>query len=452
MLMEQIDTTDANDVRTLFEIPAENMEKFEAQIAKLSARSVKLGMDPIKPFVFSHEEKAVPNSTRTHRVYSVMLTAEAPRLNGWTFVARLDHANETGTIIRMVPNTGIELPVAYRHAETRCDHCGVNRYRRDTFVVRSDEGQFKQVGSTCLADFLGHDPQKIAKRAELLSYAYECGRGYERFVGGDMRYISLEAFLQDTAYFCRTRGFVSGKTAYETGAVSTKNRVLHSINGGEYCEQTFVNDEDKALAAEALEVAQAITEPRNDYEHNLSVIANATMIEPRSAGVAAAIVGVHFNRRRRELNAPTNIGSFEEVIALMQRAGAKLRYPKIRLQTETGQPVVLSIAGAKSKAPGTVNVTDGGSFEDGTWFGRVAPDGKWSPSGRVSVATQSSVTTLLAALAQDAAGTAAKYGRLTGQCCFCALPLKDARSTAVGYGQTCAKNYGLPWGAKADAA
>lgn len=444
--MEKIDTTEA---RTIFEIPAENMEKFEAQIAKLSARSVKLGMDPITPFTFSHEEKQIANSTRTHRVYSVMLTAEAPRLNGWTFVARLDHANETGTIIRMVPNTGVELPVAYRHAETRCDHCGVNRYRRDTFVVRNDEtGAFKQVGSTCLVDFLGHDPLKIAKRAELLSYAYECSRGFERFVGGDMRYISLEDFLQEAAYFCRTRGWVSRKTANETGLVATKTRVLDTINGGLYCEATIITDEDRVLAAEALEAAQAITEPRNDYEHNLSVIANATMIEPRSAGVAAAIVGVFFDRRRREQSKPTNIGSFEEVITLMQRGSTKLRFPKIRLQTEDGQKVVLSVAGAKSKAPGTVNVTDGGSFEDGTWFGRVAPDGKWSPSGRVPPATQASVTTLLTALAQDAAGTAAKYGKITGQCCFCSKPLNDARSTAVGYGKTCAANYGLPWGEK----
>lgn len=444
MLMEQINT--ATEARTLFEIPAENIEKFEAQIKKLSARSIKLGMDAIVPFTFSHEERKLA-SGRTHRVYQVMLTAEAPRLNGWTFVARLDHANETGTVIRMVPNTGVELPLSFRHAETRCDHCNVNRYRRDTFVVRNDEsGEFKQVGSTCLADFLGHDPQKIAKRAELLSYAYECGRGYEQFVGGDMRYISLESFLQDAAYFCRTRGWVSGKTAYETGAVATKTRVLDSMNGGEYCEETFVTDEDKALAAAALEAALAITEPRNNYEHNVAVIANASMIEGRSAGVAAAIVGVFFDRRRREQNAPQQIGSFEEVIALMQKAGAKLRYPKIRLQTETGQKIVLSVAGAKSKAPGTVNVTDGGSFEDGTWFGRVSPDGKWAPSGRVSAATQAGVTALLTSLAQDAAGTASKYGKMTGQCCFCSKPLTDARSTEVGYGGTCAKNYGMPWG------
>jgi hypothetical protein len=43
MNMMTIDTTEA---RTLFEILVENMQKFEAQIAKLSARSVKLGMAP----------------------------------------------------------------------------------------------------------------------------------------------------------------------------------------------------------------------------------------------------------------------------------------------------------------------------------------------------------------------------------------------------------------------
>lgn len=445
--------TNETEVRTLFEIPAENMEKFEAQIAKLSRRSVKLGMDPITAFAFSHEEKPLGSTGRTHRVYSVMLTAEAPVLNGWTFVARLDHANETGTIIRMVPNTGVQLPTSFRTASTKCDHCNVNRYRRDTFVVREDAtGALKQVGSTCLVDFFGHDPQKIAKRAELLSYAYECGRGYEQFVGGDMRFIGLEDFLTDAAYFVRTRGWVSGKAAFENSdLVSTKERTLSSINGwGDSVEQTYPNADDKALAAEALAWAQSLSEKAtlSDYESNVLVIANATMIEPRSAGIAASIVGVYYNRRNEAAGARTqaDLGSFEDVIALMKRGGAALKFPKITLRTDNGQTIQLSIAGSRSKTPGVVNVTDGGSFENNTWFGKVTPEGKWMPSGRGGLQTQAAVATLLTALAQDAAATAAAYGRLTGQCCFCSKPLTDARSTSVGYGGTCAKNYGLPWG------
>jgi hypothetical protein len=51
-------------------------------------------------------------------------------------------------------------------------------------------------------------------------------------------------------------------------------------------------------------------------------------------------------------------------------------------------------------------------------------------------------------LAQHPAETAAKNGKLTGNCCFCTSALTDKRSTEVGYGPTCAANYGLPWGSK----
>lgn len=44
---------------------------------------------------------------------------------------------------------------------------------------------------------------------------------------------------------------------------------------------------------------------------------------------------------------------------------------------------------------------------------------------------------------------AARFGRLTNQCVFCSRKLTDdreKRSVEVGYGPTCAKREGLPWG------
>jgi hypothetical protein len=38
------------------------------------------------------------------------------------------------------------------------------------------------------------------------------------------------------------------------------------------------------------------------------------------------------------------------------------------------------------------------------------------------------------------------HGKLTGNCCFCSLPLTDERSLQCGYGDTCARHYRLPWG------
>lgn len=441
------------DFRTLFEIPAENMDKFEAQIAKLSRKSVKLIGSEIKPFVFSHEERTLADGHK-HRVYSVMLTAEMPRLNGWTFVARLDHSNDTGTIIRMVPNAG-ELPEQYRHAtSTTCDHCGHKRYRRDTFVVRNDEtGEHKQVGSTCLKDFFGHDPMKIAKLAELLGYAYECGRGGEQFVGGDLRWIAVEDYCAHAAMAVNAYGWTSGKAAYENPSLtSTRERATESYLG----RTGTPSAADYELAVAALNWASSLRDKDylNDYEHNITVISDATMIEARSLGLAASIVGVFYNNQQKALQAANpvaktvDVGDFRPVIELMQRGGSKLKYPKIKLQLDDGQKIVLAVAGARSAKPGTVNITDGRPFGENIWFGRVTPDGVWDRSRSVNATTMTSLTALLSSLAQDPAATAARYGKLTGHCCFCSLPLTDERSTHVGYGKVCASNYGLPWGAK----
>ena len=436
--------------RTIFEIPAENLGKFEEQIAKLSKKSVKLIGEAISPLIFGYEEKELSDGL-VHRVYQVLLTADVPKLNGWSFVARLDHSNETGTIVRMIPNSGVTLPEKYRHAKnTTCDHCNVNRYRRDTFVVRHCEtGEFKQIGSTCLADFLGHDPSKIAKLAELLGYAYECGRAGEHFVGGDLRWIDLQAFLEHAACMVRKYGWISGSVAYNNPSlISTRVRASENMFGNGYDAPVAISEDDRALALEALEWAVSLSSKDNlsDYEHNVSVIANATMIEPRSLGIAASIVGVHFKNKTAHMPKTVEVGDFSGVVQLFKTGGQNLRFPKIRLALETGEPIVLSVAGPKSKCPGMINVTDGGAFENNIWYGRVSPTGTWNNNKAISPITMSSLTALLTALATDPAATAAKYGKLTGQCCFCSKPLTDARSVNVGYGSTCAKNYSLPWG------
>lgn len=135
-----------------------------------------------------------------------------------------------------------------------------------------------------------------------------------------------------------------------------------------------------------------------------------------------------------------NIGG---VFSLFEQAIAnKLKYPKIRLQTRTGSPVVLARAGVKSKYTGQVLITDGAPFGSNIYFGRVGMDGVFYPSQVQSPA----VIELLERLSADPVAVASEYGRLTGHCCFCELPLKDARSTAVGYGPVCAEKFGLAWG------
>lgn len=293
--------------RSIYVIPAENIEKFETQVKKLSRRAEKLGFDPIIPFIFDRINKKVKGVTR--RFYKVYFTAINPKIEGWKFVATLDHSSETGNIVRSVPNSGVEIPVRFRTAEPNCEHCKVRRYRRDTLIVCNDTtGEFTQVGSTCLADFLGHDAYKIARNAEFLSYADECARAAEQdLVGGDLRYICLESFLGHAAAACRIDGWVSGKAAYENPSLrATKMWAYLNMTAPKAEDRHPVTDADRALAAEALEWARGFSEKTNpsEYEFNVMVIAGSEVIEFRSIGIAASIVGVYL-RHKGELAART---------------------------------------------------------------------------------------------------------------------------------------------------
>jgi hypothetical protein len=138
-----------------------------------------------------------------------------------------------------------------------------------------------------------------------------------------------------------------------------------------------------------------------------------------------------------------------DIVALLERPGSRVKYPKL-LVTVNGQDIRLTVATERSNAPGSINVTSAeGDREGRTWYGRIFRDGRFMPAKNLLGSTSTAIIKALHELAADPAGVAAAYGHRTGNCCFCSLPLTDARSLEVGYGQKCAKNYNLPWGPKA---
>lgn len=132
------------------------------------------------------------------------------------------------------------------------------------------------------------------------------------------------------------------------------------------------------------------------------------------------------------------------IVQLIDKAREHLKFPKIRLATSCGQTIVISVAGAKSRLPGAVNVTTDGSFYDREYLARINTDGTLDRRA----ACGQDVVALLERFAADPAAIAAEFGRLMGYCSFCNTRLDDERSTSVGYGPVCAKNYGLPYPTK----
>ena len=141
---------------------------------------------------------------------------------------------------------------------------------------------------------------------------------------------------------------------------------------------------------------------------------------------------------------PVQVAGIGRIRLMFDTAASRLKYPKIWLGTPDA-PIRLSVAGAKSRTPGSIMVTDGGPFGSNRYYGAIDRTGSMKP-GRDLTAE---VTRELAELSANPEAKAAAFGRLTGCCCFCNTALTDDRSTSVGYGPVCAKNFGLNWGARA---
>lgn len=241
------------------------------------------------------------------------LTGETPRLNGWRFVATLQHI-EGATIVRALP--GEDIPACYRNRGSVCDHCNANRRRNDTYVLRHEDGRTMQVGSSCIRDFLGGDDAAlIAAKAEILALAASVAGddGDDFGMGRADRERLISDFLPIVAWAVRVDGWRARWTKCPYGGEPTRNTdatadrawtlltdARERVKAG--CEPTA---EDIATAEGALTWAESLTDAevegdKGDYLHNVRSVARAGLCDARLAGIAASFVTAYQRHVGRE--------------------------------------------------------------------------------------------------------------------------------------------------------
>lgn len=467
-----------------YKICEANFRTLTAKLARLSAKLVKIGGSPITfTVVREMDEPQQDDPTKLVRYYELAVNGVAPQHNGWEFLATIVHTDE-GNIIRSVP--GYIAPVDIRDKASLCEHCNTNRVRRDTYIVRHTDGTVKQVGSTCLQDFLNTIPGRLTKAAELLFNAYDICDAATKTTwlrGSNTLHtyrLDLDTFLKNVAaVVAKDARYITRKMAKEleqSGVTATSDRALAvmSRRGDEadYLVNRYpITDEVETLAAEAREwvlrkFSPAVEDPEgmsddairdmvigsfkaanhnlSDFEHNLLSCARAEAIEPRLCGIAAYIIEAYRRSQPRKEAAQLNTAGLISIFAMFDKAKATLKRPVVRLANEEGARLNLSLAGIASKNAGFVYVKSD-SKTDSIYYGKISPEGRfYSVQG-----CPPSVEPLLLAFANDPEGIATKYGKITGCCSFCGRRLTDARSTEMGYGPVCADKFGLSWGKRA---
>lgn len=213
------------------------------------------------------------------------------RTNGWSFVARLEHT-PAGNLIACA--TGEELDPMWRTAKAVCDHCATKRARRDTFVLRGPEGEVKQIGRNCLADFLMCDATSIVHQAEFVRELAARGEADEESYSGSSS--STVATVDVVAYAIASiekRGY---RKVADDG--STKQDV-NFLMGDAPNKDRFPDDfrvwlagqpTDAERAKAELVVAWAKEQEGSDYLWNIRTTCAAEWCDfSRYAGIVASI-------------------------------------------------------------------------------------------------------------------------------------------------------------------
>lgn len=287
------------DIRS-FIIPVSNKSMVEEQIEKLNKRARKLFLPMItltwgKAYI---EQRTIQGLKADILVMSCELVGPMEvSFDGWEFIATLQHLPTGENIVRAISDEH-PIPPEYRDCGSNCQHCQVNRYRKDTYLVRHKGSKFMQVGSSCIKDFLGgNSPDNILKHAalaaEIISFMKGASQGGAN--GHDEGIFHIATFLSQTAACIRDYGWLSKSKTYETGAKSTSSYVLDNFNPPFNTRFTFsvVTDRERQLAAEAIDWAENLSDEEcepSEYLHNIRAIVRSGMVGIRTAGYAASII------------------------------------------------------------------------------------------------------------------------------------------------------------------
>lgn len=291
-------------------VPEAMMADLEAQIGKLNRRAAKLGVPPISVKVVGDAEIVTvvrKGGNYPLRVVQVQVGGEAPVIDGWRFVARISPGREgsEGNIVR-----GEDVPVRYWYGDAyRCDHCGTSRTRKYTYIIQSAWGEYKQVGKSCLRDFMGHtDPERVADWFTILTdqefiYSYEIPHGavYTGLLPGEdnpdarPRYCgrNVSDYLPWVVMAIRVMGGYRGRKnadyGQSTADVADQLEWEFRKNGGEP-----PTAEDCATARAAQEWAKTFTSNSlPQYAHNVRSIAKSNYAEHREEGTTASIIACY---------------------------------------------------------------------------------------------------------------------------------------------------------------
>ena len=169
--------------------------------------------------------------------FDLTIESEVIRKEGYELVAKIEHL-DGGNIVY---NLSDDCHEEWHHMEASCQHCGRSHGQKITFIVRNADGEYVQVGSSCLKDYCGIDPQRVGLIHQLTDMVVDLDCDHYDF---DPERISAVA-AYDVVYVLA----VAMKVYRENGYRSSKNGGGNKEAAARLVDDCIsISDEDRKVA------------------------------------------------------------------------------------------------------------------------------------------------------------------------------------------------------------
>lgn len=257
-------------------------------VSKVGSRAVETPVAVVE----DHEVRELP--ARLIEVFDYEVISAPVSVSGWTFAA-LCETTENGNILYGSPDSVSAIPEKFRNSGSVCEHCNTNRVRKNTYIVVHGDGTYKQVGSTCVADFLGTNKIEAWEFSGLILIHFkdweseDWGRSVSRSFAYDIKSILMLGIR-----YLENHAFVSRKTALEAGTLSTSDCIGSIIRGDKDAVSDLVITDPANMARWSDEADKIIDWMKsgsgNGYRDNLKTLALNGYCSDRGIGLAVSAI------------------------------------------------------------------------------------------------------------------------------------------------------------------
>ena len=291
-----------------YEIFEGNIERLEKKLTRIFNKCKKYGCDFRYEKVGESFRKLKDDNGREYTARFIKIETEGTAIiNDWRFIASVEHT-ENGNIIKKCCYD-VKIPEKYYASKPVCEHCGSNRYRKNTDIIRNlKTEEFKQVGKSCLADFTnGMSAEYVAHYISLFDILIEgeyIEPGYKA-----KNYIEIGEALRYVAETTRHFGYVKADgdrpTKYRArDYYETDHRMaglLQEELEKEMWEVSFNANSDyaKEISEKALEWVLS-QEANSEYMHNLKTVCSASYVTFENFGILASFIPSYNRAIERE--------------------------------------------------------------------------------------------------------------------------------------------------------